>query len=172
MQRSDRPVLAVMTPSWGLQLLRGGARVNAAGAPVSKARGLWKDQRVPSTAAPTRATTAFVLAGGGARGAYEVGVLQYLEEELAHELGRPLKPQIVCGTSIGALHACHLAAHADRLEHVRFLSDQWRSLRIRDVVDFRWWDVLRLVRESFGRREWTGSAFARAGSVASSSAPR
>ena len=55
---------------------------------------------------------AVVLSGGGARGAYEAGVARYLTEELPRRLGRPVDIDIVCGTSVGAIHACYLAATA------------------------------------------------------------
>jgi NTE family protein len=50
-----------------------------------------------------------VLAGGGARGAYEIGALSILLPALkASE-----RPQIVVGTSVGAINAAYLAAQAD-----------------------------------------------------------
>ena len=59
-----------------------------------------------------RLSTALVLGGGGARGAYEAGVLSFLREELEPELGFPLKIDILSGTSVGAINACHLASRA------------------------------------------------------------
>src|SRR4030095_7829211 len=53
-----------------------------------------------------------VLSGGGARGAYEAGVLRYLLEELPLRLGRPARFDIITGASVGAIHACLLAATA------------------------------------------------------------
>src|SRR3954470_9550533 len=47
-----------------------------------------------------------VLAGGGARGAYEAGVLRALLPALAE---RGERPSIVVGTSVGALNAAYLA---------------------------------------------------------------
>ncbi|HEY2718164.1 MAG TPA: patatin-like phospholipase family protein [Solirubrobacteraceae bacterium] len=52
---------------------------------------------------------ALVLAGGGARGAYEIGALSALLPVLADDE----RPQIIIGTSVGAINAAHLAAHAD-----------------------------------------------------------
>lgn len=52
---------------------------------------------------------ALVLAGGGARGAYEVGALSVLLPELEQ---RGLRPRILLGTSVGALNAGFLAAQA------------------------------------------------------------
>lgn len=54
-----------------------------------------------------------VLPGGGARGAYEAGVVDHLVREVAKDLGRDLSLDLLCGTSIGALNATFLAAHAD-----------------------------------------------------------
>lgn len=54
-------------------------------------------------------TTALVLAGGGARGAYQVGVLRGLMD-----LGIPLPHfDILVGSSAGAINAGVLAAHAN-----------------------------------------------------------
>jgi NTE family protein len=52
---------------------------------------------------------ALVLAGGGARGAYEVGALSVLLPELER---RGQRPRILLGTSVGALNAGFLAAQA------------------------------------------------------------
>jgi NTE family protein len=78
---------------------------------------------------------ALVLAGGAARGAYEVGILQYIAEEVAKELGRSPPLDIFCGTSVGALNGCAMAAFADT-PHTRVtrLVNSWRSLRVEDVV--------------------------------------
>ena len=48
-----------------------------------------------------------VLAGGGARGAYEAGVLAYIFEELPKEIIRPSMFNIFCGSSAAAIHACY-----------------------------------------------------------------
>ena len=81
------------------------------------------------------ARVGWVLAGGGARGPYEIGVLDYLFDRVAGELRRPLPLDIVCGTSIGAIHACGLAASAhDPGAAVRAFADQWTSLQIEDVI--------------------------------------
>ena len=82
-----------------------------------------------------RGKTALVLSGGGARGAYEAGVLRYLLEEFPARFG--IRPQfdLICGSSVGAIHACYLAARADGEGRPgRDLAELWRGLRIRDVV--------------------------------------
>jgi NTE family protein len=84
--------------------------------------------------------TALVLSGGGARGAYEAGVILYLREALPEALGRrpaDLRFDILCGTSIGAVNACFLASAAhDPATQAARLADLWRSLTLEDV--FRW----------------------------------
>jgi NTE family protein len=55
--------------------------------------------------------TALVLSGGGARGAYEMGVLSELLPALE---ARGEAPTIIVGTSVGAFNAAFLAANAHR----------------------------------------------------------
>ncbi len=82
-------------------------------------------------------TTALVLSGGGARGAYEVGVLRYVREALPQALGVQPQIEVICGTSIGAVNACFLASAADDPEgQAARLADVWLSLRLEDV--FHW----------------------------------
>ena len=97
--------------------------------------------------------TALVLSGGGARGAYEVGVVSYLLEEFAEEYPRELSFDVLCGTSIGALNVCCLAAFADRpRDRARELISLWREVTTKDVLTFGVFDALKLARESLGRR--------------------
>jgi NTE family protein len=76
---------------------------------------------------------AIVLSGGGARGAYEAGVLAYLFEKLPGKLGRPVAFDIVTGTSVGAVHAAYLAAHQFDADVSRRLQDVWLSLSLQRV---------------------------------------
>ena len=55
-----------------------------------------------------------VLAGGGARGAYEIGVLIYLREKLSKRLGRDVPLDILAGTSVGAINAAFIASTMDQ----------------------------------------------------------
>ncbi|ACG73291.1 Patatin [Anaeromyxobacter sp. K] len=81
--------------------------------------------------------TALVLSGGGARGAYEAGVVRYLREELAPELGRQPRFDVLSGTSIGAVNACVMASTADVPERQgAALAAAWRSLKLEQV--FHW----------------------------------
>lgn len=61
------------------------------------------------TAHERQETVALVLAGGGARGAYEAGALSVLLPVLEE---RGERPRILIGTSVGALNASFLAANA------------------------------------------------------------
>jgi NTE family protein len=76
---------------------------------------------------------AIVLAGGGARGAYEIGALSVILPALA---ARGERPQIVLGTSVGALNAAWLAAHADLEadELVAAALEVWSAIGFRDVL--------------------------------------
>ena len=76
-----------------------------------------------------------MLAGGAARGAYEVGVVQHIATEVSKDLGRDVPLDILCGTSIGALNACALAAFADDPKHrASRVADIWTQLRLEDLV--------------------------------------
>ncbi len=84
---------------------------------------------------PRAPKIALVLAGGAARGAYEVGVVQHIVEEVARDLGRDVPLDILCGTSVGALNVCALAAFADEPRaRVARLADVWTGLHISELV--------------------------------------
>jgi NTE family protein len=92
----------------------------------------------------TGARTALVLSGGGARGAYEAGVVRYLRERLPAVLGRQPRIDILTGTSIGAVNACFLASTAQAPEtQAARLADVWLSLRVETVFH---WSALALGR--------------------------
>ena len=84
--------------------------------------------KLPEEATRVAVSTGLVLSGGGARGAYEAGVMQGLVEVL-----RPTAApfEVLCGTSVGALNAAYLAAHADRADmDVEGLAEHWRALDV------------------------------------------
>lgn len=94
---------------------------------------------------------AIVLSGGGARGAYEAGVLRYLLDELPARLGHPPRIDVVCGTSVGAIHACFLAATAqDTSGRGERLAAVWRAFRLEEVLPVSTRDLLGLPRRLFG----------------------
>ena len=75
---------------------------------------------------------ALVLTGGGARAAYQVGVLNAIRELRGKRAGNPFP--ILCGTSAGAINATELAVHAsDFGRAVRHIDRIWRGLHVQDV---------------------------------------
>ena len=72
---------------------------------------------------------ALMLSGGGARAAYQVGVLRVLAREFPDVV-----PGILTGVSAGGINAAYIAArqepYADKVEH---LAEVWANLRIEDV---------------------------------------
>jgi NTE family protein len=72
-----------------------------------------------------------VLSGGGARGAYEVGVLLHIAEELPHLLDRV---RVISGSSVGAVNSAYLASHGLTPDSVRQLAKVWRGLVIDELV--------------------------------------
>ena len=74
-----------------------------------------------------------MLAGGGARGAYEVGALAALAPALAM---RGEAPDIIVGTSIGALNGAFFAARAHEPLEVTAAAgvEMWRELRWGDAL--------------------------------------
>jgi NTE family protein len=68
-----------------------------------------------------------VLTGGGAKGAYQVGALQYIAEI-------DLKPQIIAGTSIGALNGATLASNFPFSSAVQRLNEIWTKLAETEII--------------------------------------
>ena len=69
-----------------------------------------------------------VLSGGGSRGDFEVGVIRYLYE-------KGIRPQILCGTSVGAINAAKLAegeAIGNDTQGSAGLAQIWASLQTND----------------------------------------
>lgn len=73
-----------------------------------------------------------VLTGGGARAAYQVGVLRAIAEMLPPHANSPFP--IVCGTSAGAINAAGLAMSATHFSTgVRQLETVWSNLHVEQV---------------------------------------
>ena len=78
--------------------------------------------------------TGLILAGGGARNAYQVGVLKAVADILPSKNQIPF--DVVSGTSAGALNAGVLACHADEFAHaVDLLDEIWGNLHIEQVFN-------------------------------------
>jgi len=70
--------------------------------------------------------TAFVLSGGGSLGAVQVGMLQALAD-------RGIEPDLLVGTSVGALNAAYVGSHGVGPVVIEELATIWRGLRRRAV---------------------------------------
>jgi len=67
---------------------------------------------------------ALILSGGGARGAFQVGVLRYLQE-------KNWTPDLICGTSVGAVNAAALGSgmSLDQIAHFWLAYDRQKMFR-------------------------------------------
>jgi NTE family protein len=102
--------------------------------------------------APPPSRVGVVLAGGSARGAYEVGVVQYIVEDIARALGRDVPIDVLCGTSAGSINCVMLAGHADKpAARGQMLANRWTGLRLSDVVRPQTRELFRLPGRLFGR---------------------
>lgn len=73
-----------------------------------------------------------IMTGGGARAAYQVGVMRALSELLPREVRTPFP--IICGTSAGAINAAVLAAIAGDFRcGTRRLMTVWKNIRTHHV---------------------------------------
>jgi NTE family protein len=92
-----------------------------------------------------------VLSGGGARGAYEAGVMRYIREDLAGDLGGQVRFDIICGTSVGGIHACFFAGTAHVADKQgRMLCDRWESFVLEEMVSFGVKEFLRAPQTLLG----------------------
>ena len=70
---------------------------------------------------------AFVLSGGGARGALQAGALRALLEA-------DIRPAMLVGTSAGAINAAYLAVHGVNLASVESLAQAWHDAVSGDLL--------------------------------------
>jgi NTE family protein len=95
---------------------------------------------------------ALVLAGGGARAAYEVGVLSAITER-APGLAFP----IVTGVSAGAINAMYLAAYQGSwVEAVRGLRLRWSQLTTDRVFRLQLWPIARALLQGLAQAVFGG----------------
>ncbi len=66
--------------------------------------------------------TAFVLSGGASLGAIQAGMLEALYE-------RGVVPDVICGSSVGAVNGGFIASRPATVQTARELGDVWRALR-------------------------------------------
>ncbi|MCP4447196.1 MAG: patatin-like phospholipase family protein [Myxococcales bacterium] len=97
-------------------------------------------------------SNALVLSGGGARGAYEVGVMLYVREVLPKRLGRHLHFDVITGTSVGALNGSFLAATAtDEHNQAKRLAKAWRELHLEKLIALSPTDIFKAGRLLLGK---------------------
>ena len=85
--------------------------------------------------------TALVLSGGGARGAYQVGVLKAIAELQSSNIS-PF--QIVCGTSSGAINASKIASESDQFQQaVKGLEQIWSNLSSDQIHQVGYRDIFK-----------------------------
>lgn len=77
--------------------------------------------------------TGLVLSGGGARGAYQSGVLLAIQE-ISQSSGIPIKYDFLSGVSAGAINASSLAANCDDMKNAtETLAQLWSQLNFESV---------------------------------------
>ena len=75
---------------------------------------------------------ALILTGGGARAAYQVGVLKAIAEFLPRRAHSPFP--IICGTSAGSLNAATLAVNARNFSMgVQYLVNTWKNFHANQI---------------------------------------
>jgi len=104
--------------------------------------------------------TALILSGGGARAAYQVGVLKAIAELLPPTQHNPF--QIICGTSSGSINAAKLATEADDFHlSVDSLEELWGNLESRYIHQVGFSEILSSVLKLFGSFFHSGIATGR-----------
>lgn len=100
------------------------------------------------TRSSRRAKRAFVLGGGGARGALQVGALRALLEA-------DVWPDLLVGTSVGALNAACLAVHGFTPQGLACLEGAWRDAAGADLMPshYLWLTVRALFKRPSSRIE-------------------
>jgi NTE family protein len=104
-------------------------------------------ERTASTVAPfpanrVRARAGLVLTGGGARAAYQVGVVKAVRDLLGNPKKNPFP--ILCGTSAGAINATTLAVFADDFSRaVANLLEVWENMHCRHIYRTDAWHIIR-----------------------------
>jgi NTE family protein len=100
---------------------------------------------------PTKPKIALIVSGGGARAAYQVGVLKAIAEILPADAPNPF--HIICGTSAGAINSATLAVYARNFRQaVTRLVQVWGYFHVHQVfradvlgilaTSARWWAAL------------------------------
>ena len=96
----------------------------------------------PFPATRTKPRAGLVLTGGGARAAYQVGVVKAVRDILGSPQKNPFP--IVCGTSAGAINAATLAVFADNFSRaVASLLEVWENMHCHQIYRTDPWHITR-----------------------------
>lgn len=113
-----------------------------------------------------RPKTGIVLAGGGARGAYEIGVLVYIREKLSKRLGYDVPIDVITGTSVGAINAAFMAATLNEpKQQAQKLRALWEGLRIEHLLNIHPKDVFSSLWSAISKNEPEGIRGSRHGGL-------
>ena len=87
-----------------------------------------------------RPRAGLVLTGGGARAAYQVGVVKAVRDILGSPVKNPFP--ILVGTSAGAINAATLAVHADNYtQGIGYLLEVWENMHVNHVYRSDFWSI-------------------------------
>ena len=90
----------------------------------------------------TQPRAGLVLTGGGARAAYQVGVVKAVRDVLGSPKKNPFP--ILCGTSAGAINATTLAVFADDFSGaVATLLEQWENMHCHHIYRTDAWNIMK-----------------------------
>jgi NTE family protein len=96
----------------------------------------------PFPASRMKPRAGLVLTGGGARAAYQVGVVKAVRDILGNPVANPFP--ILCGTSAGAINAATLAVFADDFTRgVANLLEVWEHMRCEHVYRTDGWSIMK-----------------------------
>ncbi|MEZ4237307.1 MAG: patatin-like phospholipase family protein [Myxococcota bacterium] len=94
-----------------------------------------------------------VLAGGASRGAYEAGVLRYVFTELPRQLGYVPWPDIVSGTSVGALNGSFVVARD--VDGLQWMARTWQQIELDQVLRVSYGDLLHSLRNALSEKPFS-----------------
>ena len=92
------------------------------------------------SASRPRPRAGLVLTGGGARAAYQVGVVKAVRDILGNPVKNPFP--ILVGTSAGAINAATLAVYADNYTRgIAYLLEVWENMHVDHVYRSDFWSI-------------------------------
>src|SRR5256712_12718973 len=94
----------------------------------------------PFPASRIKPRAGLVLTGGGARAAYQVGVVKAVRDVLGNPVRNPFP--ILCGTSAGAINAATLSVFADNFTRaVGNLLEVWENMHCEHIYRTDPWSI-------------------------------